>query len=83
MTTKADNCGLNSTLCGYNKQFDLPEQYKVTVCSYQQQVRIDIRYFIGNTSSIRGIAVNKRQYNYLQRLTPNINHAVKQAERER
>lgn len=29
------NSGINNTLCGYFKQFPLPEQLKVTICSYQ------------------------------------------------
>ena len=49
------NKELNETLCQHITQFDLTEQHKVTVCLYQQQIRIDIRYFIGNKTTIRGI----------------------------
>ena len=80
ITTTSDDRRFNDTLCKYIKTFDLPEQYKLSVCSYQQQVRIDIRYFIGDKATIRGIHLNKLQWAYLQRLTPHINSAVKRAD---
>ena len=32
----------NSTLCSYMKQWSLPQEYSVTLCLYQKEVRIDI-----------------------------------------
>lgn len=70
--------GINNISCGYLKQFDLPEQYKVTICTHQKQVWIGIRHFIGNITS--GIFLNKRQWNYLLRIRSTINQALKRAD---
>ena len=63
------------TLNAYNyiRQFDLPQKYRVTVCLYQKEVRIDFRYFINENPTIKG------QWNYLKRLVPNIDEAMMRA----
>ena len=74
MTTESTP-DLNGTLCNYIKQFALPNDYYVTVCSYQGLVKLDVRKFIGRKATIKGIAMNVNQWNYLQRLVPRINSA--------
>lgn len=67
----------NSSLCEYIRQFDLPQTYRVTyrvtVCLFQKEVRIDFRYFINENPTIKG------QCNYLKRLVPNIGEAIMRA----
>lgn len=70
---------LNVSLCTYMKQFDLPDGYVVSVCRYQDSVRIDLRQFINGRATIRGIALNVRQWEYLQRITSHIWNSVRNA----
>lgn len=70
---------LNETLCDYIKQYALPNDYYITVCSYQGLVKLDVRKFIGREATIKGIAMNVDQWNYLQRLVPRINSAITDA----
>ena len=68
----------NSTLCGYIKQFRLPEEYYVTVCLYQKTVRIDFRKFINGKPTIQGFYLNVNQWNYLKRLQKYIDLSIKE-----
>ena len=52
---------LNGTLCDYIKQYALPNDYYVTVCSYQDLVKLDVRKFIGRKATIKGITMNVNQ----------------------
>ena len=69
-----------TTLCLYLKQFSLSVRTKVSVCSYQGAVRIDIRRFIGERSTIRGIWLNKGEWRALLHLWGAIQKAVADAE---
>lgn len=70
---------INNTFCRDIKQYPLPDEYFATVCRYQGQLRIDIRRFINGKASIRGIALNVRQWNYLLQIHSFINAAIKDA----
>ena len=72
---------INKTTCGYLKQFDLPGYYKVTVCSFQKQVWIDIGHF-KDFKQNNGVLLNAKQWRYIQRLRTTINDAVKRAGKE-
>ena len=79
MLTTESTPDLNGTLCDYIKQCALPSDYYVTVCSYQGLVKLDVRKFIGRKVTVKGIAMNTNQWNYLQRLVPRINSAMTDA----
>lgn len=67
---------LNASLCTYAEQFPLPQNFFVTVCTYQAEIRIDVRKFIGDTPTILGYFVNEKQWNHLKKLVPSIDQAV-------
>lgn len=73
---------MNDSLCTYAQQFPLPKNYVVTVCTYQGEVRIDVRKFIGGRPTILGYFMNTEQWNHLKRLTPRIDNAIVNATRE-
>jgi hypothetical protein len=62
------NQQLNSTLCSFMKQFEMHEEYYVTVCLYQKEIRIDFRQFINGNPTVNGLYFNVRQWQYLKRL---------------
>lgn len=68
---------INNRTCRYFEQFDLPGNYKVTVCSIRKQVWVDVKHF-----KKCGIQFNPKQWKYWQRLEPNINSAMKRAGEE-
>lgn len=68
---------MNDTLCSYVKEYDLTEEYKVTVCLNDKKVTIAIREKKRNGE---GIFMNKRDWNYLRNLMPYVTRAVKRAE---
>ena len=70
---------LNGTLCDYIKQCALPKDQYVTVFSHQGLVKLDVRKFIGRKATVKGIAMNANQWNYLQRLVPRIDSAMTDA----
>ena len=70
----------NSTLCQYVKQFDLTGGYYATVCSYAGRVRLDLRQFIDERATIKGIALDMKQWNELKIHGPTIESAIRKAE---
>lgn len=70
---------LNDSACTYVKQFDLPEYYVVTVCTYEERVRVDVRKFIGGQPTILGYFLSTEQWNHLKRLTSRIDSAILEA----
>lgn len=79
ITNEFDTVELNSSLCSYFKQYPLPNQYYATICSYQGEIRIDLRKFINKHPSILGIYFNINQWNYLKRLDSFIDNSIKEA----
>lgn len=76
---EATEVPMNNSLCTYAKQFDLPNDYVVTVCTYQERVRIDVRKFVGNQPTILGYFLQTNEWNQLKRLTPSIDEAILEA----
>ncbi|OOZ36428.1 hypothetical protein BOW52_10800 [Solemya elarraichensis gill symbiont] len=70
----------NDTLCTYIKQFPLPEQYRLTVCLYRGRTRIDVRRFINDTATIKGVFLSIKQWNYMRIIIPRIDMAIADAE---
>jgi len=79
LTAQMEDQQFNTTLCRYIKQYPLPENYFVTICSYQGEIRIDFRKFINNYPTIQGVYLNTRQWNYLKRLSSRIDEAIDKA----
>ena len=51
------------TLCSQFRQFPLPHSGKrVTICTYQEQVRVDIRDFIADRATIKGIYLTMEEF---------------------
>lgn len=87
-STSSSNCEkiepptrFNSTLCTYLKQYPLPHGSYVSICRYQNQVRIDLRKFINGKPTIKGIVFNVSQWNYLHTLWEHVNTAISEASR--
>ena len=66
----------NNTLCGYVTQYRLSHNKKVTICDYQNILRIDIRYFIGDYATIRGIWLSLDEWKMLLDLMEQINKSI-------
>ena len=80
LTAQTEDQQFNTTLCRYIKQYPLPENYFVTICSYQGEIRIDFLNFINNYPTIQGLYLNTRQWNYLKILTPHIEKCITHAQ---
>ena len=63
----------NATLCTYFKQFKLSGSKRISVCAYNQHVRVDIRRFIDDKATIQGIWINSEEWLALIRLQGKIN----------
>ena len=50
------------TLCNLFKQFNLSESRRITICSYNNQLRVDIRRFVGHHASVNGIWLNRSEW---------------------
>ncbi|OOZ35862.1 hypothetical protein BOW52_11090, partial [Solemya elarraichensis gill symbiont] len=70
---------VNDTLCTYVKQFPLPEHYRITVCLYRGRTRIDVRRFINDTATIKGVFLNIKQWKYMRSIIPRIDLSIADA----
>ena len=66
----------NISLCSFMRQYRLSSHKRITVCNYQNGPRIDIRQFIDNAASIRGIWLNKTEWYQLLSLWGKIQNAI-------
>ena len=64
------------TLCTFIKQFKLSKRKSITVCNYQGKARIDIRLFINDYPSIRGIWISKKEWHSLLTQWNKIQHSL-------
>ena len=70
---RADDDGTyteNNTLCSFLRQLNLSSNKKVSICTYNKAVRIDIRHYIhvGPRATIKGIWLNAEEWMTLLRL---------------
>lgn len=70
---------LNDTACTFARSFDLYKRKKLTVCRFKQELRIDIRLFIGKKATIRGIWLGPTEWDYLMVYLPSILAAISRA----
>ena len=67
---------VNQTACSYLKQFDLKDNVILSVCNRDGESMLNLRLFLNQTATIRGIPLNLRQWNVLQRASNSVNRAV-------
>ena len=67
---------VNQTACSYLKQFDLKDNVILSVCNREGEIMLDIRLFLNQTATIRGIPLNLRQWNVLQGVSNSVNRAI-------
>ena len=67
---------VNQTACSYLKQFDLIDNVILSVCNRDEEIMLDIGLFLNQTATIRGIPLNLRQWNVLQRASNSVNRAI-------
>lgn len=70
---------LNHTACLYAKQYHLNENVYITVCNMNGDVLLDIRQFLNNTATIKGIQLNLRQWLTLKQMSRPIDVAIMEA----
>ena len=61
-TTTYQNINLNMTLCDFIKMFPLSYDMAVTICVQNGETRIDIRQFLNDKPTIRGIYLTTDQW---------------------
>ena len=69
---------LNQTLCSYIKSFRLPSEYYVTVCRYGNRTLIDMRQFLHQKPTIKGVSLSVRQWTYMTAIRRHITSAIPQ-----
>ena len=67
---------VHQTACSYLKQFDLKDNVILSVCNRDGEIMLDIRLFLNQTATIRGIPLNLRQWNVLQGVSNSVNRAI-------
>ena len=67
---------VNHTACSYLKQFDLKYNVILSVCNRDGEIMLDLRLFLNQTATIRGIPLNLRQWNVLQGVSNSVNRAI-------
>ena len=67
---------VNHTACSHLKQFDLKGNVILSVCNRDGEIMLDIRIFLNQTATIRGIPLNLRQWNVLQGVSNSVNRAI-------
>ena len=67
---------VNQTACSHLKQFDLKDNVILSVCNRDGEIMLNIRLFLNQTATIRGILLNLRQWNVLQGVSNSVNRAI-------
>ena len=63
----------SSSLCNPQREFVLEMSDKrINVCTYQGQVRVDIRQFLNNRATMKGIFFNPREFISLREILPSV-----------
>lgn len=67
---------MNNTTCVFVKRFHLTENEYVTVCNLKGEMVLDIRKFVNNTATIKGLRLNLNQWGTLKQTIHSIDVAV-------
>ena len=71
---------VNQAACSYLKHLDLKDNVILSVCNRDGEIMLDIRLFLNQTATIRGIPLNLRQRNVLQGVSNSVNRAIEKKE---
>ena len=69
----------NQTACSFLKQFDLKDNIILSVCHRDEEMSLDIHLFLNQMATIRGIPLNLRKWDVLQRVSSDENRAIEEA----
>ena len=69
----------SQTVCSYLKHFDIEDNVILSVCNTDGHIVVDIRVFLNDTATIRGIPLNLKQWKVLLRVSHSVNRAVEEA----
>lgn len=72
----------NQTACSYLEQFYLTDNVIISVCNRDGDIVLDIRLFLNQTATIRGISLHLGQWRTLEKILPGINRAIEKASRD-
>ena len=70
----------NETLCAFLRLFVLSDKKNVTICSYENHTRVDIREFVNDRATIKGIWLNLSEWYKLLQIWGVIQDAIYQSE---
>ena len=70
---------LNETTCVYIKQFDLSDSLYATMCNHGGFIFLDIRRFLNNTATIKGVHLTLAQWARLKQYSNAISESVSEA----
>ena len=66
----------NKTTCDYIKTYDILHGCHISVCKLRDKIGVDFRLFNGDTPTTKGLFINMKQWNYLQRIIPHITKTI-------
>ena len=66
----------NKTTCNYIKTYDILHEGHISVCKLRDKIGVDFCLFIGEIPTTKGLFLNMRQWNYLQRSIPHITNTI-------
>ena len=69
----------NATACVFVKRYNLSDNIYLTVCNLNGYIMLDIRQFLNETSTLKGIELDLRQWLTLKQLTHQIHVAIVEA----
>ena len=69
----------SQTVCSYLKHFDIEDNVILSVCNTDGHIVVDIRVFLNDTATIRGIPLNLKQWKVLLRVSHSVNRAIEEA----
>ena len=70
----------NDTFCSFTKQYVLGSGGKrMTLCVHPNRIRVDLRQFIRNRATTRGIVLNGEEYHSLKEQWRRVDNDVKRA----
>ncbi len=69
----------NRTACVFVKRYDLRDGVHLTVCNIEGDIILDIRRFVNEKASIRGIPLNLKQWLTLKQIASTVDTAINES----
>ena len=73
----------NGSMCSYFRQWTLSDNVKHTACNYLGSVRVDIRAFVSEKATIKGIWLTITEWEELSKLFKLIQRSLNEAKYEK